>query len=75
MGWRDWVFDEDKAIERGNRAANTLEKYLSKEKKQEAERCEVTTNPCGSDTWAEGYSCECSSCQAWLKTRQSTFKF
>lgn len=38
-------------------------------------RCDVTANLCGTDTWAEGKSCECASCQAWLKTQQSTFRF
>lgn len=32
-------------------------------------RCEVSTNPVGTDTWKEGCSCPCGTCQAWLKTR------
>jgi len=38
-------------------------------------RCDVTTNLCGTDTWAEGYVCECDSCQGWLKARQAMFDF
>ncbi len=29
-------------------------------------RCEVTRNECGTDTWAEGHSCSCRMCQAYL---------
>jgi hypothetical protein len=29
-------------------------------------RCEVTGNPCGTDTWAKGTACSCAACQAWL---------
>lgn len=35
------------------------------------ERCEVTGNPCGTDTWAAGSACRCAPCQrlvAALKT-------
>lgn len=28
-------------------------------------RCEVTANPCGTDTWAVGYVCPCTPCQTW----------
>jgi hypothetical protein len=30
-------------------------------------RCNVTKNPCGTDTWANGYKCQCESCQLWLE--------
>jgi hypothetical protein len=40
-----------------------------------AGRCDVTGNPFGTDTWAEGHPCECASCQKWISTRQSTFDF
>ncbi len=48
--------------------------------KAEEPRCYVTNNLCGTDTWAmrsDGsmMACECGACQAWLKTRQSTFSF
>jgi queuine/archaeosine tRNA-ribosyltransferase len=29
-------------------------------------RCEVTNNPCGTDTWAVGHPCQCSECQKYL---------
>ena len=29
-------------------------------------RCRVTGNPCGTDTWGEGYACACGPCTAWL---------
>jgi len=31
-------------------------------------RCAVTRNSCGTDTWMEGSSCPCPSCQAWLSS-------
>jgi hypothetical protein len=31
-------------------------------------RCEVTTNPVGTDTWSVGHSCPCATCQTWFKT-------
>lgn len=30
-------------------------------------RCEHTGNECGTDTMAQGFSCGCSSCCAWLE--------
>lgn len=30
------------------------------------ERCEVTRNLCGSDTWATGHPCQCAACKQWL---------
>ena len=30
------------------------------------DRCNVTGNPCGTDTWIEGHSCPCENCQRWL---------
>ena len=29
-------------------------------------RCKVTSNPVGTDTWAEGYECKCAPCQIML---------
>jgi len=29
----------------------------------EVERCEATGNPCGTDTWGQGYECMCRPCQ------------
>jgi hypothetical protein len=29
-------------------------------------RCKVTSNLCGTDTWATGHPCQCASCQQWL---------
>ena len=29
-------------------------------------RCEITGNPCGTDTWVKGTPCHCSQCAAWL---------
>jgi hypothetical protein len=31
------------------------------------ERCEVTGNPYGTDTWTEGQPCRCSNCQRMLE--------
>lgn len=28
--------------------------------------CATTGNRCGTDTWAEGYTCPCTTCQQWL---------
>lgn len=33
---------------------------------QNPPRCKVTGNPCGTDTWASGQSCDCDNCQAYL---------
>lgn len=30
-------------------------------------RCEVTRNPCGTDTWAKGHPCGCGNCQEWIR--------
>lgn len=30
-------------------------------------RCEITGNPCGTDTWIEGHDCLCGACQHWLE--------
>ena len=30
-------------------------------------RCEITGNPCGTDTWEINYSCQCKNCQLYLK--------
>ena len=32
-------------------------------------RCNVTGNPCGSDTWAVGRPCQCAPCQQYLDER------
>ena len=29
-------------------------------------KCEVTNNPCGTDTWEDGYECPCLECTKWL---------
>ena len=29
-------------------------------------RCEITTHPCGTDTWGSLTPCKCRQCQAWL---------
>lgn len=29
-------------------------------------RCEVTGNPCGTDTWRVGHECPCPQCQRYL---------
>ena len=29
-------------------------------------RCEVTRNPCGTDTWCAGYVCKCANCTKYL---------
>ena len=29
-------------------------------------RCEITNNPCGSDTWEIHTPCKCRKCQAWI---------
>jgi len=29
-------------------------------------RCEITGNPCGTDTWEILTPCKCKQCQAWL---------
>jgi len=34
-------------------------------------RCEVTKNQCGTDTWAEGYACACAPCQHYLNVKAS----
>jgi hypothetical protein len=33
-------------------------------------RCEITLNPCGTDTWAVGRPCKCKACQAYLKAKE-----
>lgn len=39
-------------------------------------RCKITTNPCGTDTWAVGRPCQCDECQAYLKeTTETLAKF
>lgn len=30
-------------------------------------RCLVTNNPCGTDTWQVGYACSCEPCQHYLR--------
>lgn len=35
-------------------------------------RCEVTKNMCGTDTWAEGYACTCAPCQHYLAATAAT---
>ena len=30
-------------------------------------RCNVTGNPCGTDTWEKGRTCPCDACQKWLR--------
>jgi hypothetical protein len=30
------------------------------------DRCLVSGNPCGSDTWMEGTMCHCQNCQRWI---------
>lgn len=34
-------------------------------------RCEVTKNPCGSDTKPAGVTCSCKTCQVTLSTPQT----
>lgn len=29
-------------------------------------RCEITHNPCGTDTWPEGYQCQCRPCRVYV---------
>lgn len=29
-------------------------------------RCLKSTNPCGTDTWSEGYTCPCAPCQLYV---------
>lgn len=31
--------------------------------------CQVTGNPCGTDTWVVGHPCECGTCYLWLRLR------
>ena len=33
-------------------------------------RCELSTNPCGTDTWEINSPCKCSNCQAWLRMKR-----
>ncbi len=33
-------------------------------------RCEITGNPCGTDTWEINYTCPCKNCQQYLKERE-----
>lgn len=28
--------------------------------------CDVTSNPCGTDTWAEGHPCQCAPCREYV---------
>lgn len=30
-------------------------------------RCNITKNPCGTDTWTEGQPCLCKNCQSYLQ--------
>ena len=30
------------------------------------QRCEITNNPCGTDTWTVGHPCQCLACQKYL---------
>lgn len=30
------------------------------------ERCEITGNPCGTDTWVVGRPCQCNPCQRYV---------
>lgn len=30
-------------------------------------RCLVTTNPCGTDTWAVGHNCQCANCREYVE--------
>lgn len=30
-------------------------------------RCEITGNPCGTDTWEINHPCKCKNCQEYLK--------
>jgi orotidine-5'-phosphate decarboxylase len=34
-------------------------------------RCLVTNNPCGTDTWQVGYYCSCEPCQHYLRAQES----
>lgn len=36
-------------------------------------RCLVTGNMCGTDTWAEGHPCQCSTCQEYLRKADGPF--
>lgn len=33
---------------------------------QAEERCEITNNPCGTDTWVIGHPCQCNPCQRYV---------
>ena len=33
-------------------------------------KCLITNNPCGTDTWSEGYVCLCLNCQLYLIENQ-----
>lgn len=35
-------------------------------------RCEVTGNPCGSDTWIVGHDCECTTCQVFVASSKKS---
>ncbi len=32
-------------------------------------RCNISGNPCGTDTWGNGGTCHCTSCQGWLRAQ------
>lgn len=33
-------------------------------------RCNISGNPCGTDTWGNGCTCHCTSCQDWLRAQE-----
>ena len=37
---------------------------------KQVNRCSVTGNPCGTDTWEVSYQCPCESCQAWVRDQE-----
>jgi len=36
------------------------------QKVTDVERCEITNNPCGTDTWVVGRPCRCNPCQRYV---------
>lgn len=34
------------------------------------DRCEITGNPCGTDTWEINHPCQCKNCQKYLKKEE-----
>lgn len=36
--------------------------------------CEITGNPCGTDTWMTGTYCHCKTCRSWCNGYHSAIK-